>query len=231
MTATPVSETRTYWNRKGRLLTFLLASTSIFCLLADFYGLCSMRLATGFIFLPAVLMLGTISIMDRLWGDRRAWYGILIGLLAGLAAAVAYDLFRLPFVFAKAWGIDAIVPAMNLFKVFPRFGAMILNEPVEQPTYRLLSHLVGWAYHFSNGATFGVMFVAAVGQIGKGSWKWAILMAVGLEVAMLATPYTTQFGISLTTRFVIVTLTAHLIFGIAMAVAGAGLTARVRVPP
>jgi hypothetical protein len=189
-----------------------------------------MRLATTFVFLPALIMLGTICVTDRLWGDHRAWHGIIIGLLAGLAAALAYDLFRLPFVFAKAWGIDAVVPAMNFFKVFPRFGAMILNEPVEQPTYGLLSQLLGWAYHFSNGATFGVMFVAAVGEIGQGSWKWAILMAVGLEAAMLATPYTRYFGISLNAKFVMVTLTAHLIFGIAMAVVGAGLSARFREP-
>jgi hypothetical protein len=226
MTVTRNLEKRTCWGGKGRLLIFLLASTSIFCLLADFYGLCSMHLATKYVLLPAVIILGAIALADRFWGDHRSWYGILIGILAGLAAAVAYDVFRLPFVFAKAWGIEGIVPHMDLFKVFPRFGAMFLNEAVEQPTYRLLTRVVGWTYHFSNGATFGVMFVAAVGQVGKKSWKWAVLMAVGLEAAMLATPYTRAFGIPLTPRFVIVTLIAHLIFGIAMAAVGLGLATR-----
>jgi hypothetical protein len=41
-------------------------------------------------------------------------------------------------------------------------------------------------------------------------------MAVGLELAMLFTPYTAFFGINPVTRFVIVTLAAHLIFGIAL---------------
>jgi hypothetical protein len=70
------------------------------------------------------------------------------------------------------------------------------------------------------------MFVAAVGKISQGSWKWAVLMAVGLEAAMLVTPYTRYFGIPLSTKFVIVTLTAHLIFGIAMAAVSTGLTTR-----
>ena len=46
-------------------------------------------------------------------------------------------MFRLPFVFAKAWGIEGIVPPMNLFKVFPRFGAMVLGQPLEQAQYKL----------------------------------------------------------------------------------------------
>jgi len=77
---------------------------------------------------------------------------------------VAYDVFRLPFVFAKEWGIASVVPPMNLFKVFPRFGAMILGQPVEQTTYTLAADLVGWTYHFSNGLTFGIMYLAMIGD-------------------------------------------------------------------
>jgi hypothetical protein len=43
---------------------------------------------------------------------------------------------------------------------------------------------------------------------------WAILFAVGLELAMLFTPYPTFFHIPLTSKFVVVTLAAHLVFGI-----------------
>ncbi len=48
-----------------------------------------------------------------------------------MLGAVAYDVFRLPFVFAKEWGLDSVLPPLQLFKVFPRFGAMILGEPSE----------------------------------------------------------------------------------------------------
>jgi len=34
----------------------------------------------------------------------------MIGLAGGLLAAISYDIFRIPFVFAREWGIASIVP-------------------------------------------------------------------------------------------------------------------------
>src|SRR5205823_8985267 len=128
---------------------------------------------------------------------------------------------RLPFVFARAWHLSAIVPPMPLFKVFPRFGAMILRQPIEQPAYSSSAQLIGWLYHFSNGVTFGVMYLAMIGDATRRHWLWAVVMAVGLELAMLFTPYPGMFGIAVSAAFVAVTLAAHLIFGIVL-----GLTCR-----
>ena len=158
-----------YWNTRGRWLVFVLATSSIACLLADFYGLCPMRIFTPFIFLPALLALSAFAALDRLRGDGQLWRAVSIGLVAGLLAAVAYDVFRFPFVFAKEWGIESVVPPMNLFKVFPRFGAMVLGQPIEQSEYALAAHIVGWIYHLSNGATFGVMYLAIIGDGTKRS--------------------------------------------------------------
>ena len=41
-------------------------------------------------------------------------------------------------------------------------------------------------------------------------------MALGLELGMLLTPYPQVFNIPLTTRFVIVTVAAHAIFGLGL---------------
>jgi len=123
---------------------------------------------------------------------------------------------------------DRVGPAwlrLPLFKVFPRFGAMILGQsftPTQTDSqFSLTAHVVGWTYHFSNGLTFGVMYLAMLGDTARKNWGWAVLMAVGLEVAMLVTPYTNFFGIGLTTKFVVATIAAHLIFGIVL-----GLLAR-----
>jgi hypothetical protein len=209
------------WTWQGRGLVFILSATSIWCLLAEFYGLCSMRKFTFAILLPATAVLVGLAVLDRWRGDRALWHALLVGAAAGLLAAVAYDVLRLPFVFAREWGLDAVVPPMNLFKVFPRFGAMILGEPVEQAQYSLAAHLVGWIYHFSNGVTFGVMYLALIGDAGRRSWLWAVLLATGLELGMLLTPYPQFFAIPLTVLFVAVTLTAHLVFGVVL-----GLLAR-----
>src|ERR1700676_1319003 len=177
------------WTWQGRLLVFILSAASIWCLLAEFYGLCSMRKFTFAVLLPATAALIVMALLDRAKGDGRLGHGVLLGAVAGLIAACAYDVFRLPFVLANLWHLPSIVPPMNLFKVFPRFGAMILGEPVEQATYSLAAHIVGWAYHFSNGITFGVMYLALVGDARRRSWLWAVLLATGLELAMLLTPY------------------------------------------
>lgn len=207
------------WTMPGRILVFFLAATSIWCLLAEMYGVCDMRTFTLFILLPATVALYGLAVFDRLRGDRRLWRGVIIGTLAGLAGAIVYDVVRLPFAFSKAWGLEAVVPQMPLFKVFPRFGALILGEPLEQPSYSLGAHLLGWVYHFSNGATFGVMFAALIGEATRrygSGWLWAVVLAVGIEICLLASPYAKFFHITLNARFVTVTLLAHLVFGVGM---------------
>ena len=217
---------RTSWTGIGRLLVFLLASSSISCLLLDFYGICPMRVFAPFIFLPAMLVLLVWAVLDWSFADGRLGHAVLIGLAAGLAAAVAYDIFRLPFVFAKTWGIASVVPAMNLFKVFPAFGAMILGQPIEQESYTSAALFLGWLYHFSNGATFGVMYLAMIGDGARRHWAWGVVMAVALELGMLLTPYPKVFGIPVTLRFVVVTMVAHGIFGVMMGLGARWLTHR-----
>lgn len=219
---------RNYWTARGRLLVFTLAASSIACLLADFYRICPMHLFTPFIFLPAFAALIALAILDRRRGDGRLWRAVSIGLVGGLLAAIAYDVFRLPFVFAKDWRLDAVVPPLNLFKVFPRFGAMVLGQPIEQDFYSPAAHLIGWTYHFSNGATFGVMYLAIIGHPARRHWLWAVLFALALELAMLLTPYPAVFGIHVTTRFVVATVLAHGIFGVALGLSVRGLASGAR---
>lgn len=210
------------WNTANRLTVFLLASTSICCLLAEFYGLCSMRAFAIFILLPATALLAVLAVADGLRGSRTLCRAVLLGSAAGFLAAVAYDVFRLPFVLAEPLGISSVVPAMKLFKVFPRFGAMLLGEAIEQPSYSWPAHLLGWTYHFSNGITFGVMYLALIGDVRR-HWAWAVLFAFALELAMLFTPYAQVFSIHVTVTFVMVTLAAHLVFGAALGLLTRGL--------
>src|SRR5207249_8814009 len=107
METTTSASRRGYWNAQGRWLVLMLAASSIGCLLADFYRLCPMHIFSPFIFLPAMVVLFAFAALDKWRGDGRLWQAVSIGLVAGLFAAVAYDVFRLPFVFAKEWGIDS----------------------------------------------------------------------------------------------------------------------------
>ena len=109
--------------------------------------------------------------------------------------------------------LTAPVCADARFKVMPGFGAMILDQAMKPGSYNWLTHLLGWTYHFSNGIGFGIMYVAAIGNPLKHHWLWGVMMAVGLEAAMLLMPYASLFAIRVTPQFVTVTLAAHLVFG------------------
>jgi hypothetical protein len=257
-TPPPPLPTILQWTGPGRLFVFILAAASIWCLLSEMYGLCDMRTFFYAILLPATAALYGIALLDRAKGDRRLFRAVMIGSLAGLVGAVVYDVFRLPFVFSDAWGMGKIgIPQMPLFKVFPRFGALILGEPMEQGVpagqpgsawgagYSLAAHLLGWLYHFSNGATFGVMFAAmyagareaidSAASLGlrRPAWRpvlWATFMAVGIEGCLLVSPYAGFFGIHLTTRFVVVTVLAHITFGLGLGAYFAWHAGRWRLP-
>ena len=208
------------------MLVFFLSATSIWCLLAEFYGLGSMRAFTLYILIPSSVILVLLAAADRMKGDGRLCQAVLIGALGGLLAAFAYDLFRLPWVIG--W-IDKVGPhwlRLPLFKVFPRFGAMILGRPYSpdqtDSQFPLIVHVVGWVYHFSNGITFGVMYMALLGDARRRTWLWGVALAAGLELAMLFTPYRSFFGIGLTALFVVVTLSAHVIFGVVLGLFACG---------
>jgi hypothetical protein len=176
-------------------LAFAAAATSILCLLSEFYGVASMRTATYCLLLPGTAVLALLA------ARRGSPVGADIGagLAAGLVAACAYDLFRAPFVLA----------GMPLFKVFPLFGAMITGLPPEHG----LARAIGWLYHFSNGASFGIMYVLLA---GRRRWPLAIAWALALEAGMLLTPYPRFFAIPVTPRFVTVTVLAHAVFGLTL---------------
>src|SRR6266516_3497664 len=69
------------------------------------------------------------------------------------------------------------------------------------------------------GSVRGVMYLAMIGDATRRHWAWAVLMALGLELGMLLTPYPQIFNIPVTTRFVMVTVVAHAIFGIILGLA------------
>jgi len=209
-----------------RVAIFVLAATSIACLLGQMYGWWPMRGFTLMVFVPSCCVLAAMAWCDRRSGNGRLCQVMAIGAAGGLAATVGYDVFRLPFVFAAKWGLDGVLPALPLFKVFPQFGAMILGGTNGNS---LAAQVIGWSYHFSNGISFGVMYAALVDGDWQRRWPVAIVFAVGLELGMLMTPYPATFGIRVTTAFVAVTLAAHTVFGVTLGLTSRALAKRARI--
>jgi hypothetical protein len=163
-----------------------------------------MRFFACWILAPATVLLAGVAFVSRNRRELRAPYvWITQGAIGGVMAAVAYDLYRLPFVLGGA----------PLFKVFPRFGQLILGE--SEPS--LLAPLLGWVYHFSNGAALGIMFLTLVPRPGPRILFWgALSWALVIECLLLLTPYTVFFGLELNAQFLFLTASAHLVFGLAL---------------
>ena len=188
-----------------RVVVFTLAFLSFACLLGQFFGFWSMHLFGCWVLPPATALLGFIAWRARGeatgLGSARTW--IVQGALGGLLAALAYDLYRLPFVLGGA----------PLFKVFPRFGELLLGA--SQPAW--LVQTLGWSYHFSNGAALGIMFLALVATANRRVLFWgAVMWALFVEALLLLTPYTQFFGLPFNGRFLFLTASAHLIFGVVL---------------
>jgi hypothetical protein len=189
----------------SRPVVFALAFLSFACLLGQFFGFWTMHFFGCWVLPPATALLVYIASRhrDRATSLSSPYTWIVQGAIAGVVAAVAYDLYRLPFVLSGA----------PLFKVFPRFGELLLGgtEP------RWLVHTLGWTYHFSNGAALGIMFLAMVSFFRRPSLFWgAVAWALFIEVMLLLTPYTAFFGPTLNGRFLFLTASAHLVFGLTL---------------
>jgi hypothetical protein len=131
----------------SRPVVFVLAWLSFGCLLGQFYGLWTMHLFGCWVLPPATCLLAIAAYLhrDRAGELDSAYTWVVQGAVTGILAAVAYDLYRLPFVLSGA----------PLFKVFPRFVELLLGG--RGP--RWLVNGLGWTYHFSNGAALGIMFL------------------------------------------------------------------------
>lgn len=178
---------------------------SFACLLGHFYGFWSMRFFAPCILLPATLLLVILAFK----GTGQTRFIIVQGALAGLFAAVIYDLFRVPFVLA----------GKPLFAVFPQFGQLLLYGRLVEGATGWDVQLAGWTYHFSNGAALGIMGAAMfpLTSTPKVRFWGSVAWATGVEILLLLSPYYTYLGMHMPMRqFIVLTLSAHLIFGAAL---------------
>ena len=181
------------------LLPLLIGAASIASLLLYFYGLLDMRQGVIMVLLPAVALLILILAWGWRSGQERLSYRMIAGLWAGALATLTYDLVRVPI----AWS------GVPVFKAISYFGTVILDTP----TPSLLSEIIGWSYHFSNGIGFGLMYVVLV---SRPYWFTAAVWGLALEGAMLLTPYAEVFGYRISPMFLAITIGSHIVYGLTM---------------
>lgn len=162
--------------------------------------------------LAVTVMLPAAAALVGLWlGARRAHSPLasLVGraALAGALATLALEAIRYP-------GFRMGFMPGNLPQLM---GVLLLDRFALGPSQ--LSNLAGFAYHFWNGASFGMVFVLLA--VGASRW-WAVPFGLAVGAGFLASPVVLALGVGPFGRdfgwhFAATVLTAHVAFGVALA--------------
>ena len=108
-------------------------------------------LAAGFL-IPSIVFIAIILVISRILKYSDIVRLTLNGIVAGLIATIALEIFR-----ESGFRLGTMPGQL------PRLmGVLILDQFASGPD--LGSDIAGWAYHFWNGAAFGIIFSLLFGQ-------------------------------------------------------------------
>lgn len=186
-------------------LTLALASVGPLIFPAAQAGHGSMAILSTRLLLPAIVLLALVAA----WTWSRAPLlarATLSGAMAGLLATLALEAIRIP---GYRFGF---MPG-NLPRLM---GVLLLDRFALGPSWA--SDIAGWAYHFWNGASFGIIYVLVFGA----SRRWlGTLFGVAVGLGFLVSPVVLSlgvgyFGLEFSLGFPATVLLAHLAFGAAL---------------
>ncbi len=165
-------------------------------------GRSTMDALARFALLPSIVAIGIIwGWLSRSHDPLAA--SVKVGLGAGVIATIALEAIRLP----GFW--LGFMPG-NLPRLM---GVLLLGQFATGPT--LASDIAGWAYHFWNGAAFGLIYVLVFGTCRR----WAgVLYGVLLGFGFMFSPVVSALGVGFlglefSKGFPITVTLAHAAFG------------------
>jgi hypothetical protein len=188
-------------SRTLHLVGIAAAFTSVLALLLHMAGWIRMPFTLGFLSTPALVLLAVLAVYARRADESIFLNRLLVGLAAGFAALVAYDLIRLA-VIATGWF------TFNPFRPIEVFGLLI----VDQYEDTFWSRFAGWTYHLWNGLSFGVIYTLAV---GRGRLIYGVAWGLILEVGTLVS-YPSFFRFLADSSFLTVSMIGHVTFGLVL---------------
>ena len=184
-----------------RILCAIACVSSSGALVLKMYGVLPMRVSILYLYLPSLMLLALVCLGTQTRQRRDVRDAIIVGAFAGLLATFAYDIARIPFLLA----------GVRVFITHDAYGIWIAEAALSNR----FTHALGWAYHFSNGISFGIIY--ALFMRGE-HWGWAVLYALMLETINLLTPFSVVFGISRNWLAIGILYLGHLAFGVVLGV-------------
>lgn len=190
--------------KRALIILFLLAAASVSPLMFPLAesGRGAMDVLAKLALLPAVaLVLVAVALLHRI--DNSLANISIAGLAAGAIATLALEAVRLPGFFL------GFMPG-NLPRLM---GVLLLNQFALGPSAK--SDLAGWAYHFWNGASFGLIYVLILGTCRR--WMgtaFGILLGIGFMLSPVVSALGVGFmGLEFSKGFPITVTLAHAAFG------------------
>lgn len=190
--------------KRALTIMLLLAAASVSPLIFPIAqsGRSSMDILAKFALLPSAAIL--LVIVGLLYRAKDSLAKIsAVGLAAGALATIALEAFRLP----GFW--LGFMPG-NLPRLM---GVLLLNQFAAGPSLR--SDIVGWVYHFWNGATFGLIYVLVFGTCRR--WVglvFGILIGFGFMLSPVVSSLGVGFlGLDFSKGFPVTVTLAHAAFG------------------
>lgn len=189
-----------YWTSQPLALpAWVAAATSISSLLFYMAGLLPLRTAGLLLLIPGAAVLTLVWTTAARSGRTDLTKRLAWGCWAGLLGTFLYDVVRVP----------VVMSGVPVFKAISYFGTVFTQVP--SPT--LLSEIVGWSYHLSNGIGFALMYFL---WVRKPRWWTAVIWGLVLEGVMLLTPYAEVFGYKLSQQFLTITIGSHVVYGLGL---------------
>jgi hypothetical protein len=184
------------------IVVLLLAATGPNIFPAAQAGHGSLHLLAMRLLLPSLFILAVLVAVFRK-AQPELSRAILFGAASGALATIPLEIVRLI-------GFHFDFMPGNLPQLM---GVLLLDRFAEGPS--LMSNLAGWAYHFWNGAAFGIIYTTLIGT--KRRWIGA-LYGVALGFGFMVSPVVTSlgvgfFGLQFSYGFPVTVVLAHLAFG------------------
>jgi hypothetical protein len=145
-------------------------------------GLAKLSSLTIEFLIPSIVFIILIIIISKILKYTEIARLTINGILAGLLSTVALEIFR------ESGFRLGFMPGE-----LPRLmGVLMLNQFAAGPD--IWSDLAGWAYHFWNGASFGIIFSLLLGQ--SKAWQ-GILYGLLIGVGFMISPVVKSLGIGI----------------------------------
>lgn len=157
----------------------------------------ALRLLVPSIVLLIAVIAFTFARSHRLLGRRMS-----IGIVAGLIATVGLEVVRTTGF--HLGGMPGDLPRL--------LGVLITDRFMLGPS--AFSDLLGYSYHFWNGACFGLIFAVIFGR--RAIW-WPAIYGIVIGVGFLASPAVQAMGVGFLARqmpsMIVTVLIAHVVYG------------------